>query len=228
MARKFWWPTSMPAQIAVVTNFRAKAPQYATLLGYTAPEADDICAAIIGSVNAAEQCRQTMLAVTAWRDQVLNGTPTGALSPAPPVFPVISSDDFRKGSVKMLFELRDRIVLSPNYTDAIGEDLGIVGAEIVSPQPSPEIAPAFKSVVPASGYSVQIKGSMQGMDAMRVEYAPQGGAFRTVAFLTNTPASFNIAPADPNKPETGRVRAVYVRKNSDFGTFSPEYPVTIS
>jgi hypothetical protein len=228
MPRKFWWPTSMPAQIVIVQNFQAKAPQYAAQLGYTAEQVDEICNAFLGAVNAAEQCRQTMVAMTAWRDQVLNGAPAGQPAPQAPVFPVVGTVAYPVGVIKMLFDLRDRIVLSPNYTEAIGEDLGIVGAQITPPQPPANIAPSFKSVTPASGYSVQIRGSMQGMDAMRVEYAPQGGSFRTVAFLTNTPASFNIVPADPGKPESGRLRAVYVRKNADFGRFSSEYPVTIS
>ncbi len=124
------------------------------------------------------------------------------------------------------FRLRDLIVASPGYTQAIGEDLGIVGATVIPRSPD-QVQPQFKSVT-VSGSTINIAGSMQGMDAMRVEYAPNGGSFRTVAFLTNTPGGFTLSPENPNQPETGHIRAVYIKKNAEFGNYSADYPVTVS
>ena len=78
------------------------------------------------------------------------------------------------------------------------------------------------------GNTVNIAGSMQGMDALRVEYQPVGGKFATVAFLTKTPGGFQITPTNPNQPENGFIRAVFIKKNEEYGSFSPNYPVTIS
>ncbi len=69
---------------------------------------------------------------------------------------------------------------------------------------------------------------MQGFDAMRVEYAPKGGNFAPVAFLTNTPGGFSITPAVANQPETGHIRAIYIKKNAEYGNYSADYPVTLA
>jgi hypothetical protein len=68
---------------------------------------------------------------------------------------------------------------------------------------------------------------MQGMDALRVEYAPKGGNFAPVAFLTNTPGSFTVIPAVPGEPESGHIRAVFIKKNEEIGSYSADYPVTL-
>ena len=108
----------------------------------------------------------------------------------------------------------------------MGEDLGIVGATFIPPAPD-QMTPQFKSVT-VNGATVNVAGSMQGMDALRVEYAPSGGSFRTVAFLTNTPGGFTLTPANPNQPETGQIRAVYIKRNAEVGNFSASYPVTVA
>jgi hypothetical protein len=66
------------------------------------------------------------------------------------------------------------------------------------------------------------------MDALRVEYAPKGGNFSTVAFLTTTPGGFQITPGTPGQPEKGHIRAVYIKKNEVYGNYSADYPVTVS
>ena len=167
-----------------------------------------------------------MLAATAWRDDVFFGEPTGNPAGRAPVFPVPSGATFTRGTVTQFIELRELIVALPAYTMAIGEDLGIVGAEI-TPRPTDEIVPVFKRVS-ASGHSVTLAGSMQGFDALRVEYAPKGGNFAPVAFLTNTPGSFQITPATPGGAEIGQIRAIYIRKNAEVGNYSANYPVTLA
>jgi hypothetical protein len=89
------------------------------------------------------------------------------------------------------------------------------------------VTPNLKTAT-STGYWVNLSGSMQGMDALRVEYAPKGGAFKTVAFLTNTPGGFQITPLAAGQPETGHIRAVFIKKNAEFGNYSADYPVTLS
>ncbi len=229
MAVKFWWPSSMPAQLVLVQNFKAKIGNYRAPLPLTLAEvaaAQELCDGFVGAFNAVEQCRQTMIALTKWRDDVFNAEPVGAAAPAAPVFPVVGAVNYTLGTVTQFFRLRDLIVASPGYTNAMGEDLGIVGAQIIPPSPD-QVQPQFKSVT-VNGSTINVSGSMQGMDAMRVEYAPNGGTFRTVAFLTNTPGGFTLTPQNPNQPETGQIRAVYIRRNAEVGNFSASYPVTVA
>jgi len=219
----------MAAQLIVVQNFLAKIAKYETDLPLTPAQvtnAQALCNSFISAFNATEQARQTMVAMTAWRDEVFTGEPTGAAAPAAPAFAAPPATPFTLGFVKQFFALRDLIVASPGYTETIGEDLGIVGTKQSSALPS-TVTPQLKPVTSA-GYQVNLTGSMQGMDALKVEYARKGGNFATVAFLTNTPGGFQITPAVAGEPEMGHIRAVFIKKNAEYGNYSADYPVTLS
>ena len=142
------------------------------------------------------------------------------------MFPIGDLPAATRGVVTQFFSLRDQIVANNGYTLAMGEDLGIVGAEITPLAPN-QMTPSLKPTV-SMGNTVNIAGSMQGMDALRVEYQPAGGKFTTVAFLTKTPGGFQITPTNPNQPETGVIRAIFIKKNEELGNFSPSYPIMVS
>ncbi len=229
MAKRPWWPAAKPAQLVLVQNFLAKFAAYAAALGFTPAQvaaAVALCEAYIGAFNATEQCKQSMLAMTAWREEVFYGQPEDKPASAAPVFPVVGTVTYRTGTVPMFFALRDLIIASPGYTQGIGEDLGIVGAEITPSGPE-QTTPVFKSVT-TNGYTVNLSGSMQGFDALKVEYARKGGTFSQIAFLTKTPGGFTITPATPGAAEAGHIRAVFIKKNVEYGNYSADYPVTVS
>ena len=229
MPKKFWWASSLADQVSTVQNFMSKIGGYALPLGWTPAQvtaARNLCTAFIETYNFAEASRMTMQAVTQWRDLVFNGQPTGGQIPSPPMFPIGDLPAATRGVVTQFFALRDQIVANSGYTLAMGEDLGIVGAEITPLAPT-DMTPSLKPTV-SMGNTVNLAGSMQGMDALRVEYAPTGGSFSTVAFLTKTPGGFQIKPANPNQPETGVIRAIFIKKNEELGNFSPSYPIMVS
>ena len=202
----------------------ARRPWYATTLADQA--AQNLCATFINAFNFCESARATMQAATQWREMIFFGEPAGGAAPPTPSFPNGGDFTYTLGVVTQFFALRDRIVANNGYTMAMGEDLGIVGAEVPS-RPSSAVTPDLRTSV-TMGNTVNVTGSMQGMDALRVEYAPKGGEFTTVAFLTKTPGGFQITPTNPSGAETGFVRAVFIKKNEEFGNFSPNYPVTVS
>lgn len=229
MPKKFWWPTTLSDQITLLQNFLSKIGGYATQLELTAAEVtavQNMCNACINTFNFTESCKAAMKAATQWRELICFGEPTGSAIPAPPTFPIGDIPLATRGVVTQFFTVRDQIVAADGYTMAIGEDLGIVGAEITPPLPA-DVTPNLKPTI-TMGNTVNINGSMQGMDALRIEYAPKGGTFSTIAFLTNTPGGFQITPTAPNQAETGVIRAVFIKKNVEFGNFSPNYPVTVS
>ncbi len=229
MARKNWQKTSMPEQVVMMKNVRGKMRNYETVLPLTKEQVTDIenlCDAFIAAFDSTESCRQTMIAMTNWRDAVFYGEPKGAEAPAAPAFAPAQPATYTLGVMTQFVAYRELIVASPGYTDAIGEDLSIVGAEIL-PKPPADVTPVFKSVT-TQGYTVNVSGSMQGMDAMRVEYKRKGGNWENIAFLTNTPGGFQISPASPGAAETGHIRAVFIKKNAEFGNYSPDYPVTVA
>ena len=229
MARKPYWPGTLADQVSALQNFATKIAGYQTQLSWTAAQvtaAINLCTAFIVAYNFAEASRMTMQGATKWRDLVFYGGPTGGTIPSPPMFPIGELPAATRGVVTQFFALRDQIVAHSGYTLAMGEDLGIVGAE-VSPLGPTDMTPQLKVSV-SSGNTINVIGSMQGMDALRVEYQPNGGKFVTIAFLTKTPGGFQLTPTNPNQPENGMIRCVFIKKNAEFGNFSPNYPVTVS
>lgn len=70
---------------------------------------------------------------------------------------------------------------------------------------------------------------MKGMDAIRIEFRRKGApAFEVAGVLTSLPSDVSIKPQVEGDPETGHVRAIYLKKNAPDGDYSPEYPVTLS
>lgn len=228
MPRAFWWTSTFAAQVQQLENIIVKLPTYQTVLGWTNTQVADaiaLCNGIINAINVANQCKATMIGVTNWRDIVLYGEPKGNPAPKPPVFPVIG-DEYTCGMVDQLFDLRDQIVANSNYTIAMGEDLEIVGPEQQGLIPS-ETSPELKAVT-ANSNLVTITGSMQGLPVMRVEYAAKGQTYSSVAVVTNLPATFEIPMVDPDVPQLGTIRTIYLKNNAPFGNYSPNYDVTLA
>lgn len=229
MGRRYWWKGTLSEQVSLLQNFSAKIGGYETALGWDSRQVADavaLCNSIISAINLANQCRATMQAVTNWRDIVLYGEPKGSPGPKAPVFPVIDGSTFNCGLVDQFFDLRDQIVANNGYTLAMGEDLGVVGPETSGRTPA-DTTPELKTVSSANNV-VTINGSMQGMPVMRVEYAAKGQTYGSVAIVTNLPATFQIPMTNPNVPQLGTIRTIFVKKNADFGNYSPNYDVTLA
>lgn len=229
VTRSDWLPTRLSDLFTMFNNILGKIGNYELVLPLTAAqvtEIETIATNFIATFNFVDTSRSTMQSLTEWRDMLLEGEPVGDPLPAAPVFNNIGAVTGSRGILPRFRELRELIVAQPGYTLAIGEDLMIVGAETTS-TPEAEVAPSLK-LTTATGYKVNVAGSMQGMDAMRVEYKRSGGSWITAAFLTKTPGEFTVTPQTPGDPESGHVRAVFTKKNEQFGNFSPEYPITVS
>ena len=226
-----WFPNRLADQLVMFQNVKAKIGGYTAVLPITATQTTAItliCNEFIAVYNYVAQARASTESLVEWRDLIF-GAPAGSIAaPAPPVYPVYTAV---VGSTLGIFAqfrlLVDLIKASPGYTRAIGEDLMIVA---VKPEDAPEaeFTPDLKvSTLP--GYKVEISGSLQGMDALRVEYIQNGKTeWNIAAFLTKMPGEFVIAGGSPGQAQTGRIRAVFIKKNTEFGNFSPEYPVTLS
>ena len=226
-----WLPRSLPDQLIMFQNVKAKIGGYTLILPITAAQTTEItliCNEFIAVYNYVTQARSTTESLVEWRDIIFNGEPAGTPAPPPPVYPAYSAV---LGSVMGILtrfrDLVDIIKAAPAYTRAIGEDLMIVSVKkdkLVEGSVTPDL-----KVSTLPGYKVEISGSLQGMDALRVEYIQNGKTdWNIAAFLTKMPGEFVIAGGSPGTAQTGRIRAVFIKKNDQFGNFSPEYPVTLS
>ncbi len=226
-----WMPSRLADLLVMFQNIFAKIGGYESVLPLTSDQVKRIqliCNEFIAIYNYVEQAQATTKSLTEWRDFCWKGSPVNDPAPMPPVYPTYNAVANSFIGIFVEFrDLREAIVAAANYTQAIGEDLMIVAIKSEGIAPS-EMVPSLK-VSTATGYKVNISGSMQGMDAMRVEYLRKGSSeWVTVAFLTKLPAEFTITPAAAGVPEIGNIRAIYIQKNADVGNFSPQYEITIS
>ena len=226
-----WMPSRMADQLTMFLNILAKINAYEPILPLTSDQVKRIkliCEEFIAIYNYVEQCQATTKSLTEWRDLCWKGSPVNDPAPAPPTYPTYNAvaDSFI-GILIEFRELRDIIVSSPGYTLAIGEDLMIVGTPQANAQPQ-DTAPSLK-VVTSNNYAVKLSGSMQGMDAMRVEYYRKGSnTWQLVGYFTKMPGELTITPHVAGEPESGNIRAMFIKKNADFGNYSPEYAITVS
>ena len=230
---KDWCPRTMPDQLVMFQNVRAKSDIYMNVLPLTTAQVDRlnlICDIFANAYTFAAQAKSAMEAVTNWRDNIFTGSPAGSPAPAAPVFPTAPMP---VGSFIGIFEefrkMVDLIKSSPGYTRAIGEDLMIVAPVSSGADTSglDTLKPELK-VAAGSSYKVSISGSLKGMDAMRVEYRARNGEWALAGFFTNMPNQFTVSPQTPGNPEVGYVRGTYIKKSQPVGLPSPEYPVTVS
>ncbi len=229
--RTDWFPTRLADQDAMFTNINGKIGGYETVLPITTAQKTEIqliCTEFIAINNYVTASRATTESLVEWRDFVFNGDPVGDPCPEAPAYSVFSvSEDYFIGIFKRFRELVDLIKASPGYTRAIGEDLMIVAVKGDSVLPE-DLTPELK-VSAADGYVVNIGGSLQGTDAIRIEYKRNGAAAWSIAgFLTKLPGTVTITPNTPGEPEVGNIRGRFVKKNADVGNFSPQYSVTLS
>lgn len=229
MARNPWWPNTIAAQVLLLQNFYNKIEQYETALNLTAGQIlaiQKVLEDAIATYNFANGCNTSSQGVNAWKREVLSGKPVGAPAPAPPTFPQNAPPNVNKGLLNTFFEFREMIMKQPGFEESIGEDLGIIGSHKTPPS-AVSVRPELTTrAVP--GFAVALGGSMQGMDALRVEYATGNGSYVTVGFFTKKPGTVHIEPKVAGQPERGRIRAIFIKKDQEYGQFSPNYPVTLS
>lgn len=231
MARAAWFPRTLDGQQNMFMNVKDKIGAYEVPFGMTPAQVAAIvaiCEKCLYILEYVRESKSTMNALTEWRDIIFEGDPVGGAAPKAPDFTAFV--DPTGLSIGMFDQFRkdiDLVKRLPGYTEAAGEDLGIVGTETVT-EPLAEMKPGL-SFTTSAGYEVAVKGKMQRMDAIRLEFRLNGTSeWVQVAFLTGTPATFTIPPMDGGKPETGDIRGRYIKKNQPVGEYSDLATITIA
>jgi hypothetical protein len=229
--RTDWMPYGLPEKLTVFENVRAKIDGYAPILPLTADQLTrikEICDTFIYAFSIVEQSRSTMKALVSWRDMIMSNEMSSSSLPERPLFNnALPPAGATAGIYAEFRKLIEIVKASPGFTSAIGEDLKIMPPTRTT-KALDEIVPSVK-VSNAGGHSVRIAGSLDGMDAMRVEYLRKGAEnWRQVAFLTSLPEIVPIEPAIPGEPEAGGIRCILLKKNKEVGMYSAVMRVTIS
>ena len=110
------------------------------------------------------------------------------------------------GIIAWYRQIANRIKADPGYTEAIGQDLGIVGTPDV-----PGVDPPILSGVALSGYNVEVGWIKAGHDGLRVR-SQRGSevAWTDLGTDMNPPFLDNRAPVTSGPPEERRYQGAYV------------------
>lgn len=224
MPRKYWWSNALPLQLGTVTNILATIPTYGPILGMTQAEIDRIiliCETYIAVYNYADTTKAASKATNEWRDNCFEGPETKDLAepPAPATFtmPVGAFTNI----VGALKKERDQIVEMDNFTDAIGEAMGLLGEETSNVNPGDLVA-SLTSVTAKPGSVVEVKFSLQGQSSMALQYRLKGEvSWKPAGDPTSSPYLHVLAPQVPDTPELREYRGILQKKNVQVGSPSP-------
>jgi hypothetical protein len=211
-------------------TFKTAIPSYAATLGLTAAQttaqaADaDYFKYVIDSMAVMQQGSQQW---TSWKDIVrAGGAPPAAGAPAAPVFPA-AVPAVPPGVESRFRALVKQIKASSNYNAAMGEALGIEGAQQTGPDLTtiqPEIAAAL------SGNQVQVTwgwgGNSAFLDLCEIEVDRGDGKGFALLTYDSTPNYVDTA-ALPNTPMKWTYRAIYRVGDRRVGQWSKPVTVTV-
>ena len=225
-----WLPYGITERRTFLNAFATTIIQYGPGLGLTPAELSriqEIAAAYSYAVGQAELAKTFAKSMTAWRNHALDGKRPRKALPQVPVFNNVPAP--AGTTAALIYEIRKivgRIKVSPGYYSGIGRALNILPPNHVK-KPLRELAPRLK-VTTLHGFKVKIACEMEGMTAVQIEYRRNGEErFEKVAFLTNLPETIYIEPRVMGVPESGYMRAAFIKNNKLVGQPSNMASVTL-
>jgi hypothetical protein len=178
MAKSYFIPADEPGKRTWLNNFAAKLPTYAATVGVTPAEvtqttADAAYFAFV--MDAQNQHTKTTRDWTAYKNALRNGTTVGAMPTTPALG--VPPTAVPAGIFGRVSAIAARIKKHPAYTEAMGQDLGIIGAEQTI---DPTVMKPVLELTLQAGHP-NVGWTKSGMDGIEIWVDRGTGTF---AFLT--------------------------------------------
>jgi hypothetical protein len=208
-----------------LNNFSTAFATHAAALGFTEAEVASVAADaamlnflvgdLVPTYKAAFQAR------TSYKTLMINGpvgTPDGGMPPAPSTAAAPAS--VAPGILPRTRLLLQRIQAAPGYTEAIGDNLGIVGPPAPTPIPAALAKPTAKATA-IPGSEVQVGFSKGDFDGVLVEGRRTGEtAWTTLGTDYFSPFADTRPPLEAGRPETREYRLRYLLRDEPVGEWS--------
>ncbi len=221
-----WFPSTEGQRLVWMQNFLAKIGGYQATLGLAAGDITAITndlTAYTYMINLAGMFKTKAQDVTAYKNLMADGNgpsgayPTNSVLPAAPTV-------VQFGVVARLSALVNRIVAAPNYTLAIGEDLGIVAPAPPDDPADPKPTASAQSLANSQVQVTWTKGAFTG-----VIVESQRASEVTWTLLAQdyfSPYIDTRAPLVAAQPEVRRYRLRYLQGDTPTGSYSDIIVVT--
>ena len=224
-----YFPTTEPAQVPWLTNYRNKLALYAATVGIAAAEITDTLADIdfyIWLLTTWHPALQDFVqAGTDYKKLVREGT--GPVAPVPVLggFPSPPAPPARPpGVLTRLFNQVQRIKLAAGYTTPIGEDLGIIGAADTAEHPFSEYT--LTVVAGETNEVVVIRFKKFGHQGVWIESRRNNGPWEFLAIDTSSPNTDTRPLLVAGQAETREYRLRWYDDGPN-GDWSPVQKVTV-
>ena len=219
-------PGSEAKLLVWLINFITKIGGHATVLGLTTGDVDSITkdSKYFTYVEAMLEAYKTMLNNIVGYKNLLMFLVVGEVLGTLPVMPDLGPipDGVPAGFVNRLQKLVKKIKASPNYTEAIGKDLGIVAA--LSFIDLLTLMPVLKITKDAGKPQIKAKkGRTSGMDLYVDRGDGAGSVFLVRLFKLNFIDTYPL----PTVAKEWKYRGIYVVDNENVGLMSAEVSVTV-
>lgn len=224
MAKQPFMPKDDPGKRLWLSNFSNKLPACAARVGVSPEEAAATKAdsAFFNYVcDAQHQHTQTAQNWTQYKNAARDGGALGDMPTAPALG--VAPAAVPPGIFARASALAARIKKHPGYTDALGQDLGIIGAEQTVDLNA--LKPVLRLTLQAGHPNVGwIK---QGMDGLEILVDREAGAFAFLAFDT-IPDYLDTAPLPaPGTSAVWKYKAIYRLNDEQVGQWSDAATVSV-
>jgi len=229
MSNQSYFPASEADRVLWFTNFLVKLPSQGPNLGLTTTEisdsvADSVCYIwIVKDWNGALQ--QKALEATTYKSLIANGTGSDIV-PLPANLVFDQAPPMRMpGVLTRISTLVQKIKLSPNYTDSIGQDLGIVGVQVNTSHLVPEFTVSTERGI--DGERVKLTFTKYGHDGVSIECRRNDGSWEIIGIAMQKPWYDERSLLIANSPESREYRLRWWDRGSVNGELTPVQRVTV-
>lgn len=226
MPKNYYLPTDDSGKAELLEHLAAKLPAYSAVLDINIADLADLQADAIAfryTLSVFNQMQSNAKQWTAYKNLLrdgIAGTPASTAFPFQPSLPVAPSI-VTPGIVPRLTALVARLKAARNYTEVIGQDLGLIGAKrIIDPS-------AWKPILQTQLHANQPmivwnKGKADSLEIWVDRGADPGFTFFAIStdphFIDTTPA--------PN-PARWRYKGIYRLQDRQVGQWSDVHTVTV-
>ena len=224
MAKNFYLPKADKDKAVWLNNFAGKLPSVSTAVGIAAPEVTAVTndAAMFSYMINLVEIFNTAKEERVTYKNILRDGPVGSIAGALPAMPVVPAPPAAvpAGIFQRLAQLVQRIKNHPNYTEAIGRTLGIIGAEQIID--TTVMKPVLKLV--KKGGVIEIQWSKGHATSIIIQVDRDGSGWKFLAVDT-IPHYTDTAHADA--PATWKYRAMYQVGDEPVGQWSDEVRIVV-
>lgn len=225
--KKHYLPSTEDARLTWLFNFSSKIGTYAAALGISPVEVTAIAAyytMLLYIMNLAEAIRTFSQEITRYKKKLSVAVLGSTLGPVPAITIAVPPATVPAGIFTILSGIIKRIKGSAEYTEAIGEDLGIIGADIFDDFAS--VKPVLKITLDVNKPKIKYKKNRTDGINLYADH-DDGNGMVFIKFISKTTYVDPTLLAPGKNSAVWAYVAIHVVDDTEVGITSDEVTITV-